>query len=146
MRNNTLKTCSIVVAMSLLLPPPPPSAFAQAAAPAPASAPTPDAAAKPTDATTAAFNPEQLDALLAPIALYPDTLLVQVLMTSTFPLQIVTASRWLAEGDNKSLTGDALAHLIHQTRPDRQHCLVETIVRMPPPCWMERVSDHICQA
>jgi hypothetical protein len=115
MRNNTLKTCSIVVAMSLLLPPPPPpSAFAQAAAPAPASAPTPDAAAKPTDASTAAFNPEQIDALLAPIALYPDTLLVQVLMTSTFPLQIVTASRWLAEGDNKSLTGDALAAAVEK--------------------------------
>jgi hypothetical protein len=115
MRNNTLKTCSIVVAMSLLLPPPPPpSAFAQAAAPAPASAPTPDAAAKPTDASTAAFNPDQLDALLAPIALYPDTLLVQVLMTSTFPLQIVTASRWLAEGDNKSLTGDALAAAVEK--------------------------------
>jgi Protein of unknown function (DUF3300) len=111
-RNNTLKTCSIVMAMSFLLPPPP--AFAQATAPAPASAPTPDATAKPMDASTAAFNPEQLDALLAPIALYPDTLLVQVLMSSTFPLQIVTASRLLAEGDNKSLTGDALAAAVEK--------------------------------
>ena len=36
-----------------------------------------------------AFNTEQLDALLAPIALYPDDLLTQVLMASTFPLEVV---------------------------------------------------------
>ncbi len=54
------------------------------------------------------YNVEQLDALLAQIALYPDDLLAQVLMASTYPLQIVEASRWLSQGDNKSLTGDAL--------------------------------------
>jgi Protein of unknown function (DUF3300) len=37
-------------------------------------------------AATQAFNSEQLDALLAPVALYPDALLAQVLMASTFPL------------------------------------------------------------
>ncbi len=98
MRNDGLRVCSIIAAISLALPPLP--AFAQAA-PAEASAP---ASAASTD-----FNPEQLDALLAPIALYPDTLLVQVLMASAFPLEIVEASRWRDKDNNKALTGDALA-------------------------------------
>jgi Protein of unknown function (DUF3300) len=37
----------------------------------------------------------QLDALLAPIALYPDTLIAEILMASTFPLEVVEAQRWL---------------------------------------------------
>ena len=49
---------------------------------------------------------EELDQLVAPIALYPDTLLASVLMASTYPLEIVEASRWVK--DNKSLKGDAL--------------------------------------
>lgn len=48
----------------------------------------------------------QLDALTAPIALYPDTLLAQVLMASTYPLEVIQADRWLAA--NGSLKGDAL--------------------------------------
>jgi hypothetical protein len=41
------------------------------------------------------FNAEQLDALFASIALYPDDLLTQVLMASTFPFEVVSAARWL---------------------------------------------------
>src|SRR6478609_7904669 len=52
------------------------------------------------------LKPEQLDALVAPIALYPDTLLAEVLMGSTYPLEVVQAARWVAE--NKNLKGDAL--------------------------------------
>ena len=63
-------------------------------------------AAQPDAAQT--FNTEQLDALLAPIALYPDPLLTQILMASTFPLQIVQAARWAEVPANKALTGDAL--------------------------------------
>jgi hypothetical protein len=55
-----------------------------------------------------AYNIEQLDALLAPAALYPDALLAQVLMASTFPLNVVSAGRWLEDPANKSLSGDAL--------------------------------------
>jgi hypothetical protein len=54
------------------------------------------------------YDPQQLDALLAPIALYPDQLLTQILMAATFPLQIVEASRWLDDPAHKTLTGDAL--------------------------------------
>ena len=52
------------------------------------------------------FKQEELDAMLAPIALYPDALLSQVLMASTYPLEIVEAARWA--GQNKGLQGDAL--------------------------------------
>jgi hypothetical protein len=54
------------------------------------------------------FSTAQLEALLAPIALYPDTLLTQLLMATTNPLEIVVASRWLAQGSNRALTGKAL--------------------------------------
>lgn len=54
------------------------------------------------------FNTEQLDALLAPIALYPDELLTQTLMASTFPLEVVQAGRWMEQPGNKDLKGDAL--------------------------------------
>jgi hypothetical protein len=54
------------------------------------------------------YSNEQLDALLAPIALYPDQLLTQILMASTFPDEIQAADTWVKEPANKSLTGDAL--------------------------------------
>jgi hypothetical protein len=63
----------------------------------------------PVQATSAQpFNAEQLDALLASIALYPDELLTQLLMASTFPLEVVAAARWVEDPAHKSLTGDAL--------------------------------------
>src|SRR5208283_1590416 len=65
--------------------------------------------ARAQTAETQQFNAEQLDALLAPIALYPDPLLAQVLMASTFPLEVVSAQRWVEDPAHKSLTGDALA-------------------------------------
>ena len=55
------------------------------------------------------FGEEELDAILAPIALYPDELLAQVLMASTYPLEIVQAERWSQDPDNAKLTGDQLA-------------------------------------
>ena len=48
----------------------------------------------------------QLDQLVASIALYSDPLLAQVLMASTYPLEVVQAERWAKA--NKSLKGDAL--------------------------------------
>lgn len=50
--------------------------------------------------------PEALDALVAPIALYPDPLLSLVLMASAYPLEVVQADRWVKE--NKNLGADAL--------------------------------------
>jgi hypothetical protein len=56
--------------------------------------------------TATAFKQEELDQMLAPIALYPDSLLAQVLMAATFPLEIVAADRWVNQ--NKDLRGDQL--------------------------------------
>jgi len=78
----------------------PPPGMAQPVMPPPAATP-------PAEAQS--FNTAQLDAMLAPIALYPDDLLVQVLMASAYPLQIVAAARWFQQGDNKKLSGEALA-------------------------------------
>jgi hypothetical protein len=52
------------------------------------------------------FKKEELTQMLAPIALYPDSLIAQILMASTYPLEIVEAERWLRK--NKELKGDAL--------------------------------------
>jgi uncharacterized protein DUF3300/endosialidase-like protein len=52
------------------------------------------------------LKPAELDALVAPIALYPDPLLAQVLMASTYPLEVVQADRWVSE--KKKLKPDAL--------------------------------------
>jgi Protein of unknown function (DUF3300) len=59
------------------------------------------------------LKPAELDALVAPIALYPDTLLAQVLIASTYPLEVVQAERWATE--NKNLKGDQL-----KTQVDKQ--------------------------
>jgi hypothetical protein len=53
------------------------------------------------------FPQEQVDQLVAPIALYPDSLLTQVLMASTYPLEVVEAARW--SHDNPTLKGNALS-------------------------------------
>ena len=55
----------------------------------------PPAAPGPFDAAAVSLPPEELEQLLAPIALYPDVLLAQVLPAATFPLEVVQAARWL---------------------------------------------------
>jgi len=52
----------------------------------------------------------ELDALVAPIALYPDQLLAKVLIASTYPLEVVEADRWAAS--NASLKGSALQNAV----------------------------------
>jgi hypothetical protein len=53
------------------------------------------------------LSPGELDSLVAPVALYPDPILSQVLVASTYPVEIVEAARWLE--DNRNLSGKALA-------------------------------------
>ena len=63
-------------------------------------------AANEPSAVAAPLPQRALDALVAPIALYPDDLLAQILMASTYPLEIVMAARFVQQ--NPSLAGDAL--------------------------------------
>jgi uncharacterized protein DUF3300/endosialidase-like protein len=73
-----------------------------AAAQQPSASPPP-----PPQSDQTLLKPEQLEALVAPIALYPDALLANMLAAATYPLEVVEADRWIK--DNKSLKGDALA-------------------------------------
>ncbi len=58
----------------------------------------------------AILSQEELDQMLAPVALYPDSLLAQVLMAATYPLEVVQAARFI--DSRPGLQGDALAHAI----------------------------------
>ena len=64
----------------------------------------------PATSQTVKLPAEQLDSLVAPIALYPDPMLSNVLMASTYPLEIVQLQQWLAQ--NKSLKEKALADAV----------------------------------
>jgi hypothetical protein len=68
------------------------------------AAPQPQTDQAPADAQQ--FSADRLEQMVAPIALYPDTLLTQVLMASTYPLEVVEADRFMAR--NPGLTGPAL--------------------------------------
>jgi len=72
-------------------------------------------AAKPAAATAAEpapakLPPDQLDSLVAPIALYPDPILAQTLVASTYPLEIVQLQQYLAK--NPKLKDKALADAV----------------------------------
>jgi len=72
------------------------------------------------------FKQEELDQMLAPVALYPDELLTQVLMASTYPLEIVQAARWTTQ--NKNLKGDALTQALEKQDWDAS---VKSLVNFP---------------
>ena len=68
-------------------------------------APPPSTQAPAAASASATFKPEEIEALVAPIALYPDSVLSQVLMASTYPLEVVYAARWVKA--NPNVKGDA---------------------------------------
>ena len=77
-------------------------------------------------ATQPRLTPEQLDNLVAPIALYPDPLLSQVLVASTYPLEVVEAQQWLKQ--NSSLGGQQLMAAAQQQNWDAS---VQALVAFP---------------
>src|SRR5512136_430017 len=72
------------------------------------------------------FKQEELDQMLAPVALYPDDLLTQLLMASTYPLEIVQAARWTKQ--NKDLKGDKLTDALEKQDWDPS---VKSLVNFP---------------
>ena len=74
------------------------------------------------------YSAQQLDSILAPIALYPDVLLTQVLMASAYPLQIVEAYRWVQHSANRNLRGDALGRALETRNWDPS---VKSLVLFP---------------
>jgi hypothetical protein len=72
------------------------------------------------------LNPQQLQDLVAPIALYPDNLLSQILAASTYPIEIVEAQQWLQQ--NRNLKGQALMDAAKQQNWDPS---VQALVAFP---------------
>jgi len=95
-------------------------------------------AAAPSRADDATFSKQQLDQMLAPIALYPDELLSNVLMASTYPLDVVEAQRWRREGANAKLQGDALADAIQSKSWDPS---IKALVQFPDV--LKMMSDQL---
>jgi uncharacterized membrane protein YgcG len=85
--------------------------YPPAAQDAPPTPPPPAASTASAPAYTQQ-TPEQLQQLVAPIALYPDALVAQILAGSTFPEQIVLADRWVQA--HPDLKGDALSQAVDQ--------------------------------
>lgn len=92
---------TMLLALALLLMVP-----VSAPAQTPENPPAPSQTPAPLPIEQVVLKAEQLEALVAPIALYPDELLANVLAASTYPLEVVEADRWVK--GNKSLKGDAL--------------------------------------
>ena len=95
----TLRGAAAMVCAVLLVP----GDAALMAQGAPSPAPTPSE-------QPANLPPEQLDSLVAPIALYPDPLLAQTLAASTYPLEIIQLQQWMAK--NPNLKDKALADAV----------------------------------
>jgi hypothetical protein len=75
---------------------------------------------------TDGFSKEELTQMLAPIALYPDSLIAEILMASTYPLEIVEAERWLHQ--HEELQGDALNTALQEKTWDPS---VESLCHFP---------------
>ena len=89
-----------------------------------------------TSATQASFTEAQLDSLLAPIALYPDTVLSHVLIASTYPLEVVEADRWAR--NNSRLKGDDAVNAADNQDWDPS---VKALVAFPD--ILQRMSDDL---
>jgi len=102
--------CAIATSGALVL-----SSFptlAQDQPPAAAQVPPPAAEQQPPQPAAQQLGQGELGKLLAPIALYPDDLVAQILTASTYPIEVVEASRWVSGHPN--LQGDALQNAMQQ--------------------------------
>lgn len=114
---------------------------ASTVASAPESAAAPNA---PTAPNAAVFSTEQLDQMLAPLALYPDALLAQVLMATTYPGNVADAVVWSKA--HPKVSGDAAVQQVADQPWDPS---VQSLVAFPQvlatlgqdPVWVQRVGD-----
>jgi hypothetical protein len=72
------------------------------------------------------LSPDQLDTLVAPVALYPDSLLSQVLVAATYPLEVAEAPQWLRQ--NRNLKGQELVAAARQQNWDPS---IQALVAFP---------------
>ncbi|WP_447747660.1 DUF3300 domain-containing protein [Pseudomonas nicosulfuronedens] len=117
-------------------PPAPPAPSPPPATPAPAAAPSAPA--------QTVFTVEELDQMLAPLALYPDSLLAQVLMATTYPGNVADAATW-SKAHPKAVGDDAVKQVADQPWDPS----VQSLVAFPlvlatlgqDPVWVQRVGD-----
>ena len=117
---------SYLIAIPLALGPVAPGAFGQQAPPA------------QTQPAAPTYSQAELEQILAPIALYPDDLLTQILVASTYPLEVVMANRWLAQPGNKDLKGNSLLKALDGQDWDAS---VKSLV--PFPTVLKMMSDQL---
>ena len=109
----------------------------------PAPVPTPSDAVQ-VQSAAAAYSAAQIDQWVAPVALYPDALLSQVLMAATYPANVVQAVQW--SHDNPSLQGDAAIQAVANQPWDPS---VKSLVAFPQlmalmgenPPWVEDLGN-----
>ena len=94
--------------------------------------PSPNAASQ----SSPNLSMDQLESLVAPIALYPDPLLAQMLIAATYPLDVIAAQQWLDQ--NKGLKGDQLEKAVEKQSWDPS---VQGLVSIPEA--LKRLSENI---
>ena len=121
-------------------PAPPSTATPLAPASPTPSAPEGGAAPASNEPSSKPLTAAELEQLVAPIALYPDPLLANIFMASTYPLEVVEAARWVKDPANAKLKGDALdAALAKQDWDDSVKALT------PFPEVLENMDKHLDQ-
>src|ERR1039457_3809001 len=91
------------------------------------------------------FSQQELAHMLAPIALYPDSLLSQILMAATYPMEVVEAARWSSA--NPALKGDAAVQAVDSQNWDPS---IKSLVAFPQVLqtldqniqWTEQLGDR----
>src|SRR5437899_7748512 len=100
------------------------------------ASPAPLQAAAAGDESAAVVPPDQLDSLVAPVALYPNPMLTQTLVASTYPLEIIQLQQWL--GKNKNLKDQALADAVAKQPWDAS---IQAMAALPDV--VKRLADDI---
>ena len=98
--------------------------------------PPPPAQGADQQAPAPLISPDELDSLVAPIALYPDSLLSQVLVASTYPLEVVQLEQFLEK--NKTLKDKALTAAVEKQDWDPS---IQSMAALPDVA--KRMSDNI---
>lgn len=115
------------------------------AVPAPVTQqPAAPAAAQPAPVVAPTYTAAQIDQWVAPVALYPDTLLSQILMASTYPSNVIQAAQW--SKDNPKMQGDAAIQAVAGQPWDPS---VKSLVAFPQlmslmgenPPWVQNLGD-----
>jgi len=120
----------LIAALCALMAAPAATSLAQEASPTPAAAATAEESPK--------LSMDQLESLVAPIALYPDPLLAQMLVASTYPIDVVAAQQWLDKNKSRNLQGEALEKAVEQESWDPS---VQAMVSIPDA--LKKLAENI---